>query len=194
MDLPTQMKNNMSRETEKKLVEQILNKDEKAFFCFVKEYESQVYSFVYRQLQDKEIAEELVQDVFVDFLEALRNFQYNSSLKTFLFSIAKYKVIDVIRKKKEKRVLFSAMPPHMVDNIMPVVMDDEIEQKELAQKIHTVLSKLPHDYQTILRLKYLDGVRVKEIAERLALPFKATESLLFRARKAFTRLFAHGEL
>ena len=184
----------MTRETDKALVQRILSKDEQAFFGFVKEYEPQVYSFVYRQLQDKEISEELVQDVFIDFLEALRSFQYNSSLKTFLFSIAKYKVIDVIRKKKVKKVLFSAMPAHMVDNIMPVVMDDELEQKELAQKIQTVLGKLPHDYQTILRLKYLDGVRVKEIAERLALPFKATESLLFRARKAFTRLFAYGEL
>ncbi|MFW5703608.1 MAG: RNA polymerase sigma factor [Patescibacteria group bacterium] len=183
------MKTEMTKQEQKHFVERIMKRDEAAFLEFVRAHEGTLYNYVYRQLRDKEKSEEIVQDAFVDFLEALRSFQFQSSLKTYLFSIAKYKVIDVMRKKKIKRVIFSALPPHIVESLAPVVIDDEIEQKELSSKIQKVLSMLPHDYQQILRLKYLDGVRVKEIADQLALPFKATESLLFRARKAFVKVF-----
>lgn len=178
--------------SEKTLVKKIMQKDEKVFLSFVKSHEKQLYNYVLRQLHDPEQTEEIVQDVFIDFLEALRNFQFQSSLKTFLFSIAKYKVIDVIRKKKIKKVIFSGLPAHIVEGLSPVNIDDEIEKKELARQIQKVISGLPDDYQIILRLKYMDGVRVKEIARKLSLTFKATESLLFRARKAFVKVFKEG--
>jgi RNA polymerase sigma-70 factor (ECF subfamily) len=103
---------------EKVLVSKIIHKDEKAFLSFVKTHEKQLYNYIFRQLHDAEQSEEIVQDVFIDFLEALRNFQFQSSLKTFLISIAKYKVIDVIRKKKIKKVIFSALPQHIVERFL----------------------------------------------------------------------------
>lgn len=178
-----------SENPEKELVSLILKRDEAAFMSFVKAHEKVLFNYIYRQIRDPEIAEELVQDVFIDFLEALRNFQFQSKLKTFLFSIAKYKVIDVMRKKKIKKVFFSALPDYVVEGLSPVMMEEQLEKKELASKIQTIINTLPHDYQVILRLKYIDGVRVKNIASKLSLTFKATESLLFRARRAFTRLF-----
>lgn len=183
------MKQKTTNTDEKKIVKRILQKDEQAFLSFVKEHEKALFAYIYRQLRDADLAEEIAQDVFIDFLDALRNFQYQSKLKTFLFSIAKYKVIDVMRKKKIKKVLFSALPEHIVDGLAPVFMEEQLEKKELANKIQNVINTLPHDYQVILRLKYIDGVRVKGIATRLSLTFKATESLLFRARRAFTKLF-----
>jgi RNA polymerase sigma-70 factor (ECF subfamily) len=183
------MKSQNNINPEEGIVTKILNRDEDAFMSFVKEHEKVLYNFIFRQIRNPEVAEELVQDVFIDFLEALRNFQYQSKLKTFLFSIAKYKVIDVMRKKKIKKVLFSALPDYVVEGLSPVLMEEQLEKKELASKIQTIINKLPNDYQVILRLKYIDGVRVKNIASRLSLTFKATESLLFRARRAFTRLF-----
>lgn len=186
--MPSKKQTNNTPEQE--LVKRIMARDEEAYLSFVKTHEQPLFQYVSRQISDTHQAEEIVQDVFVDFLDALRNFQFQSSLKTYLYSIAKYKVIDYIRKKKVKKVIFSAMPAHVVEGLSPVWIESEIEQKELAGKIQTVFQQLPHDYQTILRLKYLDGFRVKEIATRLSLPFKATESLLFRARKAFTQVFS----
>lgn len=183
------MKQTNDQHNEKELVSRILKRDEQAFIGFVKEHERSLFAYVFRQIRDPELAEEIVQDVFIDFLESLRNFQYQSKLKTFLFSIAKYKVIDVMRKKKIKKIIFSALPEHVVEGLSPVLLDDQLERKELAGKIQNVINELPHDYQVILRLKYIDGERVKNIASRLSLTFKATESLLFRARRAFTKLF-----
>ena len=136
------------------------------------------------------MAEELTQDSFLDFIEGLRNFRGESSLKTYLFSIARFKVIDHIKKKKIKKILFSALPKSVVENLASVFIDDQIEQKELAQRIERVISSLPNDYHLILRLKYMDGRRVQEIARRFALTFKATESLLYRARQAFIKTYS----
>lgn len=178
-----------NRQDEKTLVQKIIQQDQQALQEFVRMYERPLYAFITKKIQDKEVAEEIMQDVFIDFLEALRDFQFQSSVKTFLFSIAKYKCIDVIRKKKVKKVLFSHMPDYIVDQLAPVFIDDELEHKELVQKMEKVLASLPSQYQLILRLKYVDGVRVKAIAQQLSMNFKSTESLLFRARRAFMDLF-----
>lgn len=174
---------------EKQLVIRILKKDEKALYQVYHAYYSLVSKFVSRQISDKETVEEIVQDVFMDFLEGLRDFRFQSSIKTYLISIARNKVIDFIRKKKIKKVIFSALPQYLVEGLAHIVMDDELEKKEIAAKIKRTFDALPHDYELILRLKYIEEAPVKRIASKLSLTFKATESLLFRARKAFVKAF-----
>lgn len=170
-------------------VEQIVSRNEKALHKLFSLYHKPLSQFVSRQISDKQQSEEIVQDIFIHFLESLRDFRYQSSLKTFLYTIARNKVIDYIRKKKIKQVLFSAMPSFIVEGLAHVFMDDELEQKELAQKLENTFEQLPHDYQLVLRLKYIEEQPVDVIASKLAKTFKSTESLLFRARKAFVKAF-----
>jgi len=174
---------------EKELLQRIIHKDEKALLSVYKKYQPLVFKYVKSQINSYQTAEELTQDIFLDFIEALRDFRFQSTLKTFIFSIARHKVIDQIRKKKIKSVLFSKLPSFIVEGLKVVFMEEEIDKKELKEKISKIISTLPNDYQVILRLKYIDGVRMKEIAQKLNLNFKATESLLFRARKSFIKVF-----
>ena len=174
---------------EKQLVTRIMKRDEQALYSFYNIHHKALYSFIARQLTDKGLAEELTQDIFIDFLEGLRDFRFQCSLKTYLFTIARHKVIDVIRKKKIKKILFSALPAFVVEGLARVVIDDELEKAELAEKMKVVFEELPHDYQVVLRLKYMEDEAVKNISEKLSMTFKGTESLLFRARKAFIRAF-----
>ena len=125
----------------------------------------------------------------MDFIEALRDFRFQSSLKTFLFSIARHKIVDQIRKKKIKNILFSRLPSYIVEGLKVAFIDEEIDKKELREKIMKILESLPNDYRVILRLKYIEGIKIKEIAEKLKMNFKATESLLFRARKNFIKVY-----
>ncbi len=178
-----------SSQNEEEVIKKIVAKDEGAMINFYNQYKKPVFNFILRKLNDSYLAEELTQDVFLDFIETAGDFRYQCSIKTFLFSIAKNKVVDTIRKKKIKKILFSALPKYFVESLTMVLMDDEIEKKELVRKIDKVFNKLPDDYRLILRLKYIDGEKVKNIARILSLKFKATESLLFRARKAFVKVF-----
>lgn len=174
---------------EKELLEKIIKKDEKALFQVYKKFQPSIFNYVKSQINNYQTAEELTQDIFVDFIEALRDFRFQSSLKTFLFSVARHKIVDQIRKRKLKNILFSRLPSYIVESLKVVFIDEEIDKKELREKITKILDSLPNDYRVILRLKYIEGIKVNEIAERLELNFKATESLLFRARKSFIKVF-----
>ena len=171
------------------LVKRIIHRDEKALLLLYKKYQKSIHYYIYRKLKDYHVAEEIAQDVFLDFIEALRDFHFQSSIKTFLFAIARNKTIDFIRKKKLKKILFSALPSYVVEGLKTIFIDEEIEKEELSNKIKATLETLPNDYSIVLRLKYIDGEKVNNIAEKLSLGFKATESLLFRARKAFIKIF-----
>lgn len=179
----------LKRGNERELVLRIIQRDEKALLFIYQKYQKSIQNFINRKLKDYDVAEEISQDVFLDFIEALRDFHFQSSVKTFLYSIAKNKTIDYIRKKKLKKVLFSALPAYFIEGLKTILIDDELEKNELTAKIKKTLELLPNDYRLVLRLKYLDGEKVNSIAEKLAIGFKATESLLFRARKAFVKIF-----
>lgn len=174
---------------EKELLEKIIKKDEKALLYVYKKYQPSIFNFVRSQINNYQLAEELTQDIFIDFIEALRDFRFQSSLKTFLFSIARHKIVDQIRKRKIKNVLFSRLPSYIVESLKVVFIDEEIDKKELKEKITKIIESLPNDYRVILRLKYIEGIKIKEIAGKLRMNFKTTESLLFRARKSFIKVF-----
>ena len=174
---------------ERELLGKIIKKDEKALFYVYKKYQPTIFNFVKSQISNYQTAEELTQDIFIDFIEALRDFRFQSSLKTFLFSIARHKIVDEIRKRKLKSILFSKLPSYIIESLKVVFIDEEIDKKELKEKISKIINSLPNDYQLILRLKYIDGIKIKEIAGKLKMNFKAAESLLFRARKSFIKVF-----
>jgi len=174
---------------DQEIIKGIIKKDEKTLLQFYQKYKLPISHFVYRQLHDQSLAEEITQDVFMDFIERIRDFQHQSTLKTYLYSIARNKVVDVIRKKKIKKILFSSLPSFVVEGLKTVLIDEDIEKRELARKIKNVFSKLPNDYRLVLRLKYIEEEKVKAIAKKLSLGFKATESLIFRARKTFIKVF-----
>ncbi len=175
--------------TDSQLVALLLQKNDSALKELIRRYEKGLLSFVNRKLNNKELSEEIVQDVFIELFEALRGFKMNASLKTYLFTIAKYKTIDSFRKKKIKKILFSAMPSYIVERLKVVLLDEELDKKELQEKIEGVFQKLPNDYRLIIRLKYIEEYKMREIAKMLSLSFKATESLLYRARRAFITLY-----
>ena len=175
----------MLTEQDHKTIKGIIKRDEKTLLQFYTEHKKPLFQFILRHLDNVHDAEEVLQDSFLAFVEALRDFRGQSSLKTFLFSIAKNKTVDKLRKKKLKQMLFSYIPAPIVESLAHVFLDDEIDKKQLIEKIDSVFGKLPHDYALVLRLKYTEGYKVAEIASKIKLSFKATESLIFRARKAF---------
>jgi len=122
-------------------------------------------------------------------LEAIRDFQGASTIKTFLFSICQHKIVDYYRRKKIKQVVFSRTP-NLEVLVSPILNpEEELDTVLLKEKIHIVFSKILPQYKKLLMLKYIDNLTVAQIAEQFALSVKGAESQLFRARKAFVESF-----
>jgi RNA polymerase sigma factor (sigma-70 family) len=70
----------------------------------------------------------------------------------------------------------------------------QFEKDRIRDKIEEALQSLPHKYREIIHLFYEEKIPVKEIAKIFNLSFKATESLLFRARQSFRLAYERAEI
>lgn len=157
---------------------------------FYQAYSPKLFSFIRQRVSEEKDSEEILQDVFLASLDALRDFTYRCKLETFLCAIAKNKIVDYYRKKKLKKILFSQIPE--VEPLLAVLTtpEDKLDEKLLKQSIEQTLKNLAPRYEKILRLKYMEGFSVKEIAGKLSVTFKSAESLLFRARQEFVKVYS----
>lgn len=172
-----------------KLIQTMLARDRRALSLFYRTYTPRLRRLIAGKVNSPSDGEEVLQDTLFAFLEAIRDFQGNSSLQTFLFSICRHKIIDFYRRKKFKHLVFS-QAPFLESLISPLLgPEEELDASVLKEKIHVVLSRILPRYREILLLKYIEHMPVSDIAKKLTISFKSAESQLFRARKAFIELF-----
>ena len=171
------------------LVSQLLKKDRRSAEAFYKMYSPKIKRYVHAKVGIYEDAEDLVQDILFAFLEGARDFRGNSSIQTYLYSIAHHKVVDYYRKKKIKQLVFSQMP--QLESLISPLLDPQaqLDATLVHEKIQHVLGTLLPVHRTVLLLKYLDDTSVSDIAKHLSITLKSAESRLFRARRAFVQSF-----
>lgn len=170
---------------DRQLVAQILKGNEKSLRYFYRTYQPRLLSFIRAKIANEADVEEILQDVLLATLEALRDFSFKASLFTFTCSIANHKVIDFYRRKKIKNIVFSRLPdmePLLATLFGP---EDSLDDELLKQKISETFQNITPKYRQIIKLKYIYGFTVEEIAQKLSISFKSAESQLFRARRAF---------
>ena len=169
---------------ERDVVTRILRGERQAFERFYAAHKQALWKFALSKISREEDAEEMVQDIFLAFLDSLPLFSFRSNLKTFLYSIARHEVADYFRRKYAKRVL----------RVVPILGEHVAEELyttgELSQKIDYVYARLLPEYARILVMKYEEGLSIKKIAEKLKVTVKAAESKLWRARQAFQMAYA----
>ena len=180
----------MLENQESRLIRKILAHDKTALRQFYLTYSPRLLRFIRHKVGSREDIEEIAQDTLFAFLEGARDFTGRCSLSTYLCSIANYKIVDFYRKKKLKKIVFSQLPDGMETLVSELAEPEKLLDKALeSQKISAIFKRLSPLYAQILRLKYVEGRSVVEIARILTISFKAAESVLFRARKAFVKLY-----
>lgn len=176
---------------EEKLIKQILSGSKKAKKEFYQRYKKRLLNYIKIKAPNKQDAEEILQDTFMSAFLSLPNFKGDSSLSTWLCSIARHEIADFYRKKRIKTIVFSRLP--FLENLVSKALGPELKYKEkqIKEKISKSFGSLKEEYTQILKLKYIQQKSVKEIAKILGKSFKATESLLYRARMAFQREYVN---
>lgn len=170
---------------EKKFVADLLKGKKRAEKEFYQQYQERLKNFILGKVADPRDAEEILQDSFISFFVSLPNFNFNSSLYSYLCAITKHEVVDFYRKKKIKMVLFSRFPFLETLAAKALTPEEEVLKQELKTEIKKTLKSIGRRYGKLLRLKYLLGFSVKEIAQKTASSPKSVESALTRARKSF---------
>jgi RNA polymerase sigma-70 factor, ECF subfamily len=178
---------------ERELVRRILANDERALRSFYSAYKDKIYRFALLKISERKDAEEIFSDIFISAIGSLRDFTFSCSLSTYLYGIAKHKIIDYYRKQKIHDVLFSKIGNTSLLVSQLLTPEQEYSREESRKIIENVLRTLLPKYEKIIRLKYLEGLSVREIAILLSKSIKQTEALLFRARRSFVLIYTTWE-
>jgi RNA polymerase sigma-70 factor, ECF subfamily len=169
------------------LVERLLAGDSRAFRKFYRTAKPILAGYLRKKISLKEDREELLHDIFLSFLDSLPLFKQQSSIETYLFSIARHEVADYWRKKYAKKALL------IVPFVDQIYTEKLYSAAETAKVIRRVYCKLQPDEVALLKWKYEMGMSVKQIARKLEISTKAAESRLFRARQAFQVVYSEIE-
>lgn len=177
------------------LVRRILAGDEEAFRGFFEQHVRGLYRFVLARVdRNAETTQEIVQGTLVKAVESFKSFRGEGALTSWLYSICRFEINAYYRRKMRT----PRQEPYDVAAAETLVSaadepETELGRKETGRLVHETLDRLPRHYGDVLEWKYLDGLRVKQIAGRLGVAPKAAESLLTRARKVFRREFDRAQ-
>jgi len=175
---------------DKTLVIKILQGDKKTINRFYQTFKPKLLRFIDQKVGARKDAEEILHDTLLSALDSLALFKFKCTLLTWLKVIAKHEIADFYRKKKIKTIVFSRFP--FLEKLVDQALGPELalQEKELKAKIAKTFKNLSEGYCQILRLKYMEGLSMAEIASKLGKTVKAVESQLFRARLAFQKEYA----
>lgn len=170
----------------------MLGGDEEAFESFFEGQFPGLYRFALARLKDPELTREIVQTAICKAIANLRTYRGEASLTAWLFTICRYEIsghyrklrrapepVELAEEAPEVRAALESIPASLAGP------EETLRRKEIAGLVHATLDHLPPRYGRALEWKYVDGLSVKEIAQRLEVGPKAAESLLTRARQAF---------
>lgn len=133
-------------------------------------YHREIYAFVYRQLQDREHALDLTQDIFVSMLRSIGSFEGKvASLRTWLYRIATNRVIDHFRSKAHR----NAKLTDPIEDFEFSTNEDftlELERRDEAGRVLELLRTFEWRAQEIVRLKLFAERTFAEIAQIMSLP------------------------
>lgn len=168
------------------------NQNEQQFIALYNAYVDEVYRTVYRRTGfERETAEDITQEVFLDVYRGLGRFRGLCSERTWVFRIAANKINDYYRRYYRQAV----ERVNLEDEAAAQVCDDTqdiaalVENALEGERILDCLNHLPPHYKQTLVLKYIEGRSIAEIAQLADKPYKAAESLLQRAKVAFMKQY-----
>jgi RNA polymerase sigma-70 factor (ECF subfamily) len=179
---------------EQQLVRRMLDGDERAFSEFFDEYFARLYRFALPRLNgDADAAEEVVQLTLCRAMRKLDSFRGEAALFTWICQICRRQIADYVRehRRHSERVVLIEDTPEIREALdaIPAPAGDTPEALygtgQVGRLVRAVLDRLPARYGDALEWKYVEGLSVEEIGERLGIGPTAAQSLLARARVAF---------
>ncbi len=181
----------------KNRIKQIKNGDQNAFAEIVELYKDKVFQLCFRMLGNRHEAEDIAQEAFLRAYVNINSYDTKRKFSTWLYRIATNLSIDRIRKKKPDYYLDAEVAGAegltMYSQVAADVSlpEDEVESLELQETIQKEILKLPDKYRSVIVLKYIDELSLKEISEILDLPVGTVKTRVHRGREALRNQLRH---
>jgi len=176
---------------EEKFINELREGTRKAYSQLIDDYEQKVFATCMSFVPNKEDAEDIAQEVFVEVFKSIKKFKGKSKLSTWIYRITTNKCLEFIRKKNSKKrfafmqSIFGNEIPFDKTNYFteynhPGVL---LENKEKSATLFKAINQLPESQKAVFTLHKVDGKSYNEISEITEKSVSSVESLMFRAKK-----------
>lgn len=172
----------MEEKTDKELYKEFLQGNKESFEKIVIRHKDAIIYFIQRYVKSVDIAEDLAQDVFLYILIHKKNYKFEYSLKTYLYTIAKSKALNYI--KRERRIV--ELDENQFEDLEE--LEEKVFKNERAEHLKKAIQKLKIEYQSAIYLADIEELSYKEIAHILKKTDSSVKILIHRARKALEKV------
>ncbi|MBR4087219.1 MAG: RNA polymerase sigma factor [Clostridia bacterium] len=171
--------------SDKELYEAFLAGDHASFDALMSKYRVHLIGFIQSYVRNLEVAEDLAQDVFVNLLIKRKKYDFKYSMKTYLFTIARSRAINYLKKEKP----ISLEEYHIAEQDL---YENSIEEGFIAKErdaiLYNAIQKLCEKQRVAVYLADLEGLSNKEVGKALGKSVSETKMILYRARKNLKKL------
>jgi RNA polymerase sigma-70 factor (ECF subfamily) len=174
---------------EARLARMAIKGDQQAFAELVGLYQDKLYHMAYRMLNNRQEAEDVVQEAFLRVYNNLERYDDNMKFSTWIYRIATNLCIDRLRKRRPSYSLdaesseFEGLDGYAMipsDNRTP---ESETLLSETQRIIHQAMETLPPKYKTVMVLRYLHELSLQEIGDALGMPVTTVKTRVHRGRE-----------
>jgi RNA polymerase sigma-70 factor (family 1) len=152
--------------------------DKISFEQIYRQYWSKLYIYAFNVLRERELCEDIIQEVFID-LWAKRHDVQISNIHSYLHQSVKYQICNHFRKSKNKRQLL--MKFDLINTQYKI--DELYEKEELKAQLKDVISKLPEQRRIVFEMSRYEGLSNKEISEKLNISLQTVKNQISKSLK-----------
>jgi RNA polymerase sigma-70 factor (ECF subfamily) len=164
---------------DRELIKRLKKNDETAFKLLCEKFHDTIWRATFLIVKDDLALEDVIHETKLQIWKS-RNSLKEDSIQNYIFTIARNKAIDYVKSRKRRLNTERIYTDRQED----VVINDELERKELKESIKMMIQKvLSAPFRTVYMMSYLDEKKNKEIAKELELQEQVVKNTLSKARK-----------
>lgn len=174
---------------EPQLVKLVLKGDRLAFAELVELYQEKLFHMAYRMLNNKQEAEDIVQETFLRVYNNLHRYDDTQKFSTWIYRIATNLCIDQLRKRKQVYSLDAESTDYEgLDGYSMIPSDNRTPESELIISetqsiIHQAIDQLPPKYKSVMVLRYIQELSLQEVGDILEMPVTTVKTRVHRGRE-----------
>lgn len=174
---------NFLKESDQALIHKMAEDDQAAFEMIFHRYWEKLFSYLYNRLHNKIASEEIVQEVLISIWEKRKTLSIHTSLSSYLYKAAKYRMLNYIRSEKVRKTYFSDFLETQISLVSDPLGPQLQNVSDLKDLIEKRLQELPPKCREVYRMSREEHIPNQEIADQLRISKKTVENYLTIALK-----------